>query len=198
MRKLFYLSLVALVLLLAFSCKKETTNTNAAPVISFVSFTTSSATSAVLTFSFSDVDGNNNLGQQQGDTTGHFSPDSVGYYDFYMRYYWKNYTGHFVTYYYPYGTPPSNGDTNYIDRSITPYHLPYISTNSKNPSINGLITVNLSQYIPPPQGIYGSLQMQQIWDSLQCFRYEFWIYDRQMHKSNIVTTPQFNTNYPLN
>jgi len=183
MRKLFYISLVVLVLLFGFSCKKDTINPNAAPVISFGSFTTTDANNAVLTFNFSDVNGNNNLGQQQSDTT----------FDFYMRYYWKNYAGVFVTYYFPVQSITNVADTPLVNKSIVTYHIPYISTNSKSPSINGQISIKLNQYIPEiPQN-----PLVNWADSLSHFRYEFWIYDRQGHKSNVVTTPEIDINYPL-
>jgi hypothetical protein len=193
MRKLFYLAVVALVLLLAFSCKKETVNPNAAPVISFASFTTSDNLHAVFTFNFSDANGNQNIGLNPSDTSGIFAPGQVGYYDFYMRYYRKNAVGNFIPYYFQY---PGQSDSSLGDLSIITYRIPYLNVNIKTQALNGQIIINLNGYRPlnypnSPQSVATAWA-----DSIQHFRYEFWIYDRDMHKSNVVTTPEFDTNYP--
>jgi hypothetical protein len=185
MRKLFYLTVVVIILLLAFSCKKETVNPNAAPVISFASFTTSDNLHAVLTFNFSDANGNQNIGLQPSDTSGAFAAGQVGYYDFYMRYYRKNAVGNFIPYYFQY---PNVSDSSLEDLSIITYRIPYLDVNIKTQALNGQIIINLNGYRPFPE-------TTTIGDSLQHFRYEFWIYDRDMHKSNVVTTPEFDTNY---
>ncbi|HEX7412925.1 MAG TPA: hypothetical protein VF411_02685 [Bacteroidia bacterium] len=179
MRKLFYISLVSISVLFAFSCKKTSVDSNAAPVISFASFTTTDQFNAVLTFNFSDANGNNNIGLHQGDTAA----------DFYMRFYYKNYKGNFVPYYFPISGQPQHSP---IDSSITTYGIPFISTNSNVQSISGQVIIHFTTgyrpFIPntPPINIV---------DSLQHFRYEFYIYDRNMRKSNVVTTPEFDTNY---
>jgi hypothetical protein len=150
------------------------------PVISFVSFTPSSILNAVLVFNFTDANGNQNIGQQQGDTT----------YDLYVRYYWKNYKGNFVPYYFRQSGVDS---TSLSDSSIYPYHLPYLDINIKTAALNGQIIVNMNAWRPVywlttvPVGLWQ--------DSLNHFRLEFWMYDRKGHKSNVVTTPQFDTNF---
>ncbi|MHB8260738.1 MAG: hypothetical protein ACYDCN_14835 [Bacteroidia bacterium] len=176
MRKLFYISFVSISILVAFSCKNPNNPSSVVPVISFANFTTSDNTHAVLTFNFSDGDGD--IGMQQGDTA----------YDFYMRYYWKNYTGNFVTYYYQW---PGLSDSSLIDYTIITYRIPYIDNPSKSPGLNGQIIININGYRPPAPPPYPS----KYTDSLQHFRYEFYIYDRALHKSNVVTTPEFDTNY---
>jgi hypothetical protein len=191
MRKLFYTSLIAFVLLFAFSCKKDNSTPNAAPVISYDSFVMGpqSAMTATLTFNFSDADGD--IGLQPGDTTGSYATGSVGYYDFYMRYYWKNYAGNFVTYYFPWNTP-INGDTSFIDKSIITGRIPYINNTSKVKSLSGQIIIPLFEYIPAAPYPPPPPKLVNWTDSLDHFKYEFWIYDRAGHKSNVVTTPEFD------
>jgi hypothetical protein len=175
-KKLFCFSVV--LLLVFYSCKKESDPAPAPPVITFGSFTTSDAYTGVLTFNFSDADGD--IGLNPSDTTGPYATNTVGYYDFYMRYYYfspvfKKY----VTFYYPL----QNGNA-YIDSAITPYRIPFVTNNTKSKSLNGQIIINLNQYKPIGFG-----------DSINNFRYEFWMYDRALHKSNVVTTPGFSTPY---
>jgi hypothetical protein len=186
MRKLFYISLVVLVLVFVFSCKKETINTNAAPEIGFVSFTTSDYQHAILTFTFSDANGNNNIGLQPSDTSGNYEAGTVGYYDFYIRYYYKDHSGHFVTFYYHI---PNTPDSNLANMNIYTQRLPYLNVNIKTQALSGQMVVPLNFYRP----FQGVAPIDCV--NVQHFRYEFWIYDRQMHKSNVVTTPEFDTDY---
>lgn len=175
MKKLFFLVFVLFFFLIVFSCKKSTTTPNVAPIISYGSFTMADNQNAVITFNFSDADGD--IGLQQSDTTA---------YDFWMRFYYKNYKGNFVTYWYPFPGQPSLHTL--IDSNIITYRIPYINNTSKVKSLNGQIIINLYEYRPPPLNRNPN-------DSLNHFKYEFWIYDRAGHKSNVVTTPEFDTPY---
>ena len=181
MRKLFCISLIGLISLFVFSCKKnQQPVSDAAPVISFANFTTTDARHAVFTFNFSDADGNRNIGLQQSDTSGNFAPGTVGYNDFYMRYYYKNSAGNFVKCFIPYpGLSIHSND----DSCIIADRIPYMDINIKSQAISGQIIINLNGYKPTGA------------DSFNHFRYEFWIYDRNMRKSNVVTTPEFDTPY---
>jgi hypothetical protein len=166
-------------MLALFSCKKESTPAPGPPVISFGSFTTTNGINGVITFNFTDPDGD--IGLHQEDTTGSYSKTGVGYYDFYMRYYCYSPTlGKYVTFYYPYQGQPL---TSLIDSSIFAYRIPFVANNIKSKTLDGQIIINLTGYKP------GNI------DSLNHFRYEFWIYDRALHKSNVVTTPEFHTPY---
>lgn len=176
MKKLFYFSAV-LVLVLC-SCSKPSTPAPAPPKITFGSFTTSDANTAVFTFNFTDADGD--IGLNQGDTTGPYAINTYGYYDFYMRYYcWSPTTGKYVTYY---KVIPNLSV--FLDSAIVRYRIPFVVNNTKNKSLDGQIIINLAGYKPQPDN-----------DSMNNFRYEFWIYDRALHKSNVVTTPSFTTPY---
>ena len=162
-----------------FSCKKESTPPPGPPVISFASFTTSNGNNAVFTFNFTDPDVD--IGLHQEDTTGSYSKTGVGYYDFYMRYYAKDTIGSgYVPFYYPYNGQPL---TSLIDSSIFAYRIPFVTNNIKSKTLDGQIVVNLSGYKPGSNNYFNN------------FRYEFWIYDRALHKSNVVTTPGFHTTY---
>ncbi|MEO8762380.1 MAG: hypothetical protein ABI388_12405 [Bacteroidia bacterium] len=169
MKKLFCFLII--VTLFTFSCKKAATPVPTPPVISYASFTTSSADNARLILNFHDVDGD--IGYQLADQTN----TNI---DFYMRYYNEDpaIPGKFNTFYYafPNGTPLG-------DSAIYTYHIPYVTDNIKDKILDGQIIIDLAGYKP------GDL------DSLNNFRYEFWIFDRAGHKSNVVTTPAFHTPY---
>jgi len=167
------------------SCSKPATPAPAPPVINYGSFTTSDANTGVFIFNFTDADGD--IGLNQSDTTGPYARGTVGYYDFYMRYYyWSYYFGKFVTYYNPW----PNGNT-LIDSSIVAYRIPFVVNNTKNKGLDGQIIINLNGYKPPPALNTPSATS----DSMRIFRFEFWIYDRALHKSNVATTPTFTTPY---
>ena len=145
------------------------------PVISYASFTTSDPQNGVIAINFTDPDGD--IGLNQSDTGGAYA------YDFYMRYYvWSPYANTYVKYYRAY----TNGNS-LIDSSIIAYRIPFVVNNSKSKSLDGQVIVNLNGYRPPRQDAYD--------DTLQTFRFQIWIYDRALHKSNVITTPSFTTNY---
>jgi hypothetical protein len=172
--KLFYFSVV-LVLIFA-SCKKASTPAPAPPVISFASFTTSDATNGILTFNFSDADGD--IGLNQEDTTGLYATNTVGYYDFYMRYFYLDSTGNYVKFFHAF-----NGGNPIEDSAKFLYRIPFVVNNIKSKTLDGQIIINLNGYKPANTALYRN------------FRYEFYIYDRALHKSNVVTTPGFSTPY---
>jgi hypothetical protein len=167
MKKVFYCLLAVGFMML--SCKKNSTPPPSPPIISFASFTTTDGNIAKFTFNFTDADGD--IGLQQVDQ------DSSNY-DFYMRYYYKNYLGQYVPFYYHASGQPANPLT---DSTIYVYHIPYVTDNIKSKMLSGQIIIDLNGYKP-----YSS-------DSTNNLRYTFWIYDRARHESNVVTTPGFQT-----
>lgn len=172
MKKLFYLSLTVCILIFAFSCKKQNNTDSETPQISFSNFVWADKQHAILTFNFKDGDGD--IGLQQSDTAE---------YDFWMRYNYKSpTTGQFVTYYHAIPGLPA---TSLIDSNIFTYRIPYIDNKSKIKSLDGQIIVNLNGYIPP-------FYRPNSNDSLLHVRYDFYIYDRARHKSNVATTPEFD------
>jgi len=176
-KKLFYFSIILVVSF--YSCKKESTPAPAPPVIVFGDFTTSDKDNGIITINFTDADGD--MGLNQSDTSGNFAKGTYGYYDFYMRYYcWSKTLGKFVQFYSP--IPHQNPSP--ADSGISTYRIPFITNNTKSKSLDGQIIVNLSEYKPG-----------YIKDSLNIFRYDIWIYDRALHKSNVITTPSFTTPY---
>ena len=173
MKKLFYFS--AVLMLLLFSCKKASTPAPAPPVISFASFTITDNENAILTFNFNDPDGD--IGLNQSDTTGVYALGQVGNSDFYMRYYYLSpTTGNYMPFHQQFGSVPNP----LSDSMIFAYRIPFVTDNIKSKTLDGQIIINIAGYTASAYV-----------DSLAHFRYEFWMYDRAMHKSNVVTTPGF-------
>ena len=173
MKKVFYF-LLAVSVVFVFSCKKTAAPTSPVPKISFGGFTTSNGSNAVFTLNFTDNDGD--IGYEPAD-------QNNTNYDLYIRYYYKNYQGKYVPFYLRDPTQPADPIR---DSTIYPYHIPYIDDNIKSKILDGQIIIDM------PNG-YKPITFYN--DSLSNFRYTFWIYDRAGHKSNVDTTPVFQTPY---
>jgi hypothetical protein len=166
MKKLFYSSVLLLCILFAFSCKK-TAPVSVIPVISFAGFTATDNSTAVLTFNFTDGDGD--IGVPSGDST----------IDCYIRYYYLSPTsGKYLPLYAAISGNPNPNSL--ADSNIYTYSIPYITDNLKSKSLDGQVVINMNGY----KSTHGALP-----DSLDSFRYTIWIFDRAGHKSNVVTTP---------
>jgi hypothetical protein len=115
-----------------------------------------------LTISYTDGDGD--LGLNQEDTTGHFSPDSIYYYNLYAYYYelidgkWSQVTA------YDFST----------DTIRFKYRLPYMTPDSDNKAIKGEIEYTIA-YLNPRKS--------------NTIKFRIYIYDRALHKSNEVESP---------
>ncbi len=168
MKKIFYLLLVGAFVI---SCKKAGNPPPTPPVISFVSFTTSSPTLAKLTIHFTDEDGDIGLDANLQDSSN---------YDFYMRYYYKDTSGKYVPFYYHFSNQPVDPVR---DSTIYPYHIPYVTDNIRSKILDGQIIIDLHGYAPSKNSPFND------------FKFTFWIYDRAHHKSNVVATPAFQTHY---
>lgn len=153
---------VLLILILLFSCKKYEQFPDE-PVIKFKSLTSypnqSGVDSAlVLTITFTDGDGD--LGLRSEDIQPPFNPGSEYYYNLYATYFILQ-NGDFV----PLPVSAVNG-----------YRIPYIENNSSNKAISGEIIINLEitgLNVVAPEGT---------------FRFEVYVYDRALHRSNVITT----------
>jgi hypothetical protein len=156
-----------------FSCKKISNPAPGPPVISFMDFSVRSfepKPDAYFHFGFTDPDGD--IGLKNSDTTGSFAYSSPYYYDFHMRIFkFDSATQVFVV-----DTVVYQG----LTYGVWNYRIPYIDNQSKDKSLSGEVYVEMVGFR------YSSTKKR--------FKYEFYIYDRAHHKSNVVTTPEFN--YP--
>ncbi len=134
-------------------------------------------TSVSLVFSFTDGDGD--LGFQRNET----GPPFVGefYYNVICNLQQKL-NGQFVAVTYPSvdTTITSNGDTIYVPVNKPVqynYRLPFLEPSSKNKAIKGQVAVDINTFGLPPSS-----------------RFEFYIYDRALHKSNVAQSSEFTVN----
>jgi len=112
-------------------------------------------------------DGDGDIGLSQSDTTGEFNPSSIYYNNLYIDYYEKK-GNKFAS------VKPT---LSAVDSVEWAYRMPVISTEGKNKSIKGTISFGILDITPPPPGYYDSIM------------FKIYIYDRNLHKSNIVQSP---------
>jgi len=109
---------------------------------------------------------------QDGDgdvgTTVPLAASSPYYYDLVMVYYYKGSDSLF----HQYKIPVQN------DWLMTGYHIPYLTPKGQNKTLTGTIDVNMQV----PFWIPGH----------NIVRFDIYIYDRALHKSNIITTPEIH------
>jgi hypothetical protein len=115
-------------------------------------------TALVLSITFTDGDGD--IGLKPEDVNPPFNPGSEYYYNLYATYFIEQ-GGVFV----PLPVSAVNG-----------YRIPYIENKSSNKAISGELKIDmeiLGLNLIAPEGN---------------FRFEVYIYDRALHKSNVITT----------
>lgn len=145
------------------SCLKDSRNIPTTPVIEFKSFS-KAGDSADFIFTFKDGDGNIGLGP--GDTTGQYHiSNSKGefYYNLHMIYYYKDSNGNYHRYF--------NVNTN--DSHRISVRIPNITPIGQNKILDGEIKFRLD----PPYALHSVI------------RFDAYIYDRDLNKSNVITTP---------
>jgi hypothetical protein len=134
------------------------------PVIAFKSlekFSDASGidTALILTITFTDGDGD--IGLKPEEVSPPYNPGSEYYYNLYATYFIRQSNGQFV----PLPVSAVNG-----------YRIPYIENTSSNKAISGDIIIDLEILglnLIAPEGV---------------FRFEVYIYDRALNKSNVITT----------
>lgn len=134
------------------------------PVIEYKDFVKYGSDSAHFIFSFKDGDGD--IGFEQGDTLPPFNPSSIYYFDLYMKYYYKLPDGSFSVYVFP-GT---------TDTLAFTFRIPNITPKGQNKVLDGSITTKLPKpYWKTPHKV---------------IKFEAFIFDKALHKSNVITTPE--------
>ncbi len=163
------------------SCRKQK-DISPIPRIEFKSFVPYANDSAVLVIKFEDGDGD--IGLTQADTSGSFAKSSEYYNNLYLIYYYKKDDGNFSRFAYLKTikkTPPTP-DSSYWDTLKLAYRIPDLRPKGQNKVLEGEIKAK----IPAPY--YWSGDASGIFPPHKTFRYEVYIYDRELHKSNLVTT----------
>ncbi len=162
MNRSVFVSFLFISVLISSSCVKEKSYPTT-PAIKFKSFTHFGLDSANIIITFTDGDGD--IGLSQGDTTGDFNSKSKYYDNFYVRYLYKATDGTFKTF------QTAFGDT--LDYK---YRIPKLLTGQQQKkALSGEIKVKL--YAPLTQDT-----------SIHNIQYDIYIYDKALHKSNVVNT----------
>jgi hypothetical protein len=146
------------------------------PLITFQSFVQYGSDSAVLTINFQDGSGQG-IGLNPWDTAAPYK--GIYYNDLFMIYYKKGLDGTFTRSY-----NPRSSDSLEYD-----YRVPYVTPTVQNKALSGTITVSL----------YGTSLGGPYWNAGQggytldsVIRFNVYIYDRALHKSNQFTTPNIH------
>jgi len=164
------LLLLAFVAICIYACVKQE-NLPSTPYITYKNFVWNQVDTAIMQITFQDGDGD--VGHEQGDTAHPFGANDPYYNDLVMVYYFKDVDGVFRRYHVP-GTAAT-------DSLITGYHIPYITPKGKNKTLTGTIDVNM---VVPFWRVDAYSPKHTI------IRFDIYIYDRALHKSNVITTPE--------
>ncbi len=146
-------------------------NVSPIPSIAFKNFVQYGMDSAALTITFQDGDGD--VGLAVSDSAPPFNANSIYHHDIFLIYYNKGSDGLLHRYYSSLNPP---GDSLEYD-----YNIPNVTPSGQNKAITGNIRVSLN-FVP-----YWASQGGRPVDSTFCFK--VYIYDRALHKSNVITTP---------
>ncbi|MDT8308561.1 MAG: hypothetical protein RQ866_03465 [Bacteroidales bacterium] len=123
----------------------------------------------ILILSFTDGDGD--IGLSEADTVPPFNPGSKYFYNFYISLFKKE-NGHYEKIIFP--------DTNFTFNS----RIPEIELTGNSKSIKGTIEYTFD------------LQIMNAYLNIDTIRIETYIYDKALHQSNIVVTPDIVINNP--
>ncbi len=138
------------------------------PVIAYKDFIKYGNDSANFIFTFTDGDGD--IGLNEADTFGNFAPGQVHYYNFVMTYYYKDANGNFVLFDADPDTPAK------LDTLQFKYRIPDITPRGHNKVLEGEMRIKLhAPYYGPGH---------------QVFKFEAYIYDRSLQKSNVIVSPE--------
>ena len=151
-------------LIIIISACLKTKNYPPVPVIEYKDFVQFGSDSAHLIFSFKDGDGD--IGIDTLSPPPFNNASNRYYYNLYKTYYYKLPDGTYSVY-----VKPGTQDT-----TIDLFRIPNLTPKGQNKVLEGDITVNLNApyYYPEHTSI----------------KFEFFIYDRAFHKSNVVSTPE--------
>ena len=173
MKKIVFIAFIFFAGIVFFACKKPSADpTPGPPVVKYMDFNVVKETQAYFHFGFTDPDGD--IGLKNSDTDGVYKYPSIYNSDFHMRLQILNYQGVWQD------TAVYNNTTLKKDTLQFLYRIPFVDNQSKDKSLTGEVYVEMTGY--------------RFITSIKKFRYQFYIFDRAQHKSNVVTTPEFN--YP--
>jgi hypothetical protein len=163
-RGLSFIILTGSAALLLFSCHKDS-QYPVEPEIKYLNFVKFGTDSADFYISFTDGDGD--IGLDKGDTLSPYDKNSKYYNNIFLRYQYKDSSGIYKDYLLP-AVPPNPPDTFEFK-----YRIPVVTPFGQDKSLNGEIHVRL----------YAPYQVHPV------YRFRCYIYDRALHQSNVVDSP---------
>lgn len=163
------LLLLGIVGLVFYGCIK-TQDVPPVPAITYKNFVKYGKDSADMVITFKDGDGD--IGANPGDTAPPFNVNGKYYFNMVMVYYYKGTDGNFHRY----------KDPTAKDSFSVGYHIPYVTPTGKNKILDGEIRARLLSPFYPVVGFQKPLH--------PVIRFDIYIYDRALHKSNVITTPE--------
>jgi len=163
-----YFFVVLLVTMMLFSCKKEK-EYPVIPVIEYKEFLYDTGSQQGF-FVFKFTDGDGDIGLRQSDIYPPFDTSSYYYNNFYIHIY-ERMNGNYLP------LTLFNSTTQTYDTIVFKYRIPYIEPVSANGSLKGELQTNIDISLMLPYLHSDTLQ------------FEAYIYDRKLHKSNNIRTP---------
>ena len=169
------ITIVFLLMLSFVSCLKPVKYPNE-PIIEFVSFDQLDSSSAKLTFSFTDGDGD--IGLEQEDVYPPYDSGSFYHYNVYINYF-EMMDGEWVR---AKWNPPyyNTLDNNFSDDTISwPFRLKNITPNGQNKALKGNVEVTIEPHFFNPNSVANN-------DTIM---YKILLIDRSLSHSNLISTP---------
>ncbi len=157
-----------IIVLLISSCKKNPDSYPIEPSIEYKEFLATNKYEAVLTLNFTDGDGD--IGLKNSDTVGLFDKSSPYYYNLYIKTYYKSSNGNFKD------TLIYDVITNKIDTGLIRQRIQFVEKTTKDDFLKGQFIINLNGY------------RQSL--AHKIIKYKIYFYDRALHKSNVIETPE--------
>jgi hypothetical protein len=150
------------------SCKKSNESYPETPALEFGSFTATSKYDAFLVLKFTDGDGD--IGLRTSDTMGMYDKTTPYYYNLYIKTTYKAADGTFKD------TSIYDLQTNSVDTGLIRQRVQYVEKTSKESYLKGEFQITLNGYRQSTKH--------------KIIKYKIYFYDRALHKSNVVETPE--------
>lgn len=160
--------IIGLVLTALFSCKKSNESYPDTPVIEYKSFEAYDKYTAFMVLKFTDGDGD--IGLRTSDTSGMYDKSTPYYYNLYIKCFYKAADGSFKD------TSIYDLQTNSIDTGLFKQRIQYVENTTKDKYLKGEFEISLNGY-------------RQL-SSHKTIKYRIYFYDRALHKSNVLETPE--------
>jgi hypothetical protein len=163
-------SIVLASLVFLLSCKKSNEDYPVTPELEYKSFAASSKYEAFMVLKFTDGDGD--IGLRSSDTTTPYGKNTLYYYNLYIKTYYKGANGVFKD------TSIYDLQTGITDTGMIKQRVPYVEKTNKEKYLKGEFQITLNGYRQST--------------SHKVIKYKIWFYDRALHKSNVLETPELN------